>query len=83
MKITATINNGSKISTIDFYPNENILWVKTPTVHIRKEISSEHAMTLAKALTDNPFGNLIKITEPVKKVPFIEKISSNKSRGGW
>lgn len=67
MKITVTVNDGSKVAKLDIYPEENILWIKTPEVHVRKEISSEHAMNLAKALMDNPIGNLIELTEPIIK----------------
>jgi len=83
LKITVTINDGSKIATLDLYPTENVLYVKNDGCSIRKEISTAHAETLAKALTENPIGTLIELTEPVKRVLFIEKISSNKSRGGW
>ena len=82
MKITCTINTGSAISTLDFYVNENILWIKVNGAHIRKEISSEQAMNLDRILTDNPIGKLIQKVQQPKRIPFIQKISSNKHVGG-
>ena len=83
MKITVTVNADSKVATLDLYPSENVLYIKTNGCCVRKEISTKHAETLMEALTKNPIGTLIELTEPVERVPFIEKISSNKAIGNF
>jgi hypothetical protein len=59
MKITVTISESSKITTIDFYPNESVLYFKVNGTSIRREITEEQATSLEKVLTENPIGNFI------------------------
>ena len=80
MKITVTVTADSKITTIDFYPEIHVLYIKVNGTSIRKEITAEQAEALTKVLTENPVGNLIEYLQPK---PFIQKLSSNKSVGGW
>ena len=76
MKITISINTGSKLTSIDLYPKENVLWIRTNGTLVEKKISSEQAETLKSILTGNFMGRLVEVSKP--RVSFIEKITSNK-----
>lgn len=67
MKITVTVNDGSKIATLDLYPSVSVLYLKIGTQNERREVSEAHMAALVRALTEEPLQTLIELTGPIQE----------------
>jgi hypothetical protein len=47
--------------TADFYPLENILWIKTESCLIEKVLTQEESSKLRAFLDENPIGNFVEL----------------------
>jgi hypothetical protein len=63
MKISVTISQGSKIVAVDFYPSDNVLWIKTNGFKIGRRLSKRESSHLLKLLTENPIGTFVNYLE--------------------
>lgn len=67
MKITVSINNNGTVASVDFYPNEHILWIKTNGCGVQKILTRDEAMLAAQLLSKNPIGKFVDmVTAEVK-----------------
>ena len=75
MKITVTINTGSTLVTVDFYPQDNILWIKTNGVCVQKHLTTDEATLATQLLASNPVGKFLEMV--TEKVDGFKKIHAS------
>lgn len=61
MKITVTINTGATLATVDIYPQENVLWIKTNGACVQKKLTTDEATLIAQLLSVNPIGKFLEM----------------------
>jgi len=67
MLIQVSIRTHSTVATADFYPNENVMWIKTGGVCVRKNLTPDESMLACQLLMENPVGKFINmVTEKVE-----------------
>jgi len=62
VKITVNISAcNSQIAMVDFYPDGNVLWIKTNGVCVQKKLTAEESGYMANLLVNNPIGKFLEI----------------------
>ena len=63
MKISITISQNSRVISVDFYPNDNVMWINTNGFTIGRRLSKRESAHLLKLLTENPIGKVVNYLE--------------------